>query len=602
LEKSLFFYHISPSINLEKQKHLQNGFLPLLPIEDISLLCMLMIHHLQHIVDLVALCQQKGISHVVISPGSRNAPLTRLFTANKAFTCHSIVDERAAAFYALGISLAIQKPVAIVCTSGTAVLNYAPALAEAFYQHVPLIAITADRPAHLIDQQDNQTIHQTDVYHNYIKGSINLAWPLQSENELAQQHSEISNIIDLAISGIQGPVQINAPISEPLYEELPQPSPFLTISKNTSIHSEKVESSFLETWQKAKRRMVLCGQNTPNEELQQAINILSTENQAVILAEPISNLKGENVISPLDRVLMRVEQANLEEFQPDLLVSFGGPVVSKRLKQWLQKQPNLIHWRIAEQEDEIDTYQNRKAHITGNPSVILGEFARVGKSSESQFLENWQRAMHQSFAADAPFFSAAPFCDASVFHFILNNIPTETTLHLGNSSPVRYAQMYTCQTAKAVYSNRGVSGIDGSLSTASGIATVSEGLHLVLLGDLSFVYDSNALWNRNLSENLRIVVINNGGGGIFRLLPGPSEQDCFENFMEASHPVQIEKLAQAFGVNYLKAENQQELELQYSKFIEQKGPSLLEIVTPNTENPVQFKAHIQKIKNIKSIY
>ena len=558
-----------------------------------------MIHHLQHIVDLVAVCQQKGISHVVISPGSRNAPLTRLFTANKAFTCHSIVDERAAAFYALGISLASQKPVALVCTSGTAVLNYAPALAEAYYQRVPLIAITADRPAHLIDQQDNQTIHQADVYHNYVKGSIQLEWPILSEDELAQQHTDISNIINLAVSGIQGPIQINAPISEPLYEELPQPSPFLTISKNTSIHSEKVESSFVETWQNAKRRMVLCGQNTPNEELQQAINLLLTEYQVVILAEPISNLKGETVISPLDRVLMRVEQANLEEFQPDLLVSFGGPVVSKRLKQWLQKQSNLIHWRISEQEDEIDTYQNRKAHITGNPSVILGEFARVGKSSESQFLENWQRAMHQSFAADAPFFSAAPFCDASVFHFILNNIPTETTLHLGNSSPVRYAQMYSCRTAKAVYSNRGVSGIDGSLSTASGIATVSEGLHLVLLGDLSFVYDSNALWNRNLSENLRIMVINNGGGGIFRLLPGPSEQECFEDFMETSHSVQIEKLAQAFGVNYLKAENQQELELKYSRFIELKGPSLLEIKTSNTENPVQFKAHIQKILNIK---
>ena len=204
--------------------------------------------------------------------------------------------------------------------------------------------------------------------------------------------------------------------------------------------------------------------------------------------------------------------------------------------------------------------------------------------------------MRQSFAADTTFFRAAPFCDASVFHFILNDIPTKATLHLGNSSPVRYAQMYTCQEAKAVYSNRGVSGIDGSLSTASGIATISEGLHVVLLGDLSFVYDSNALWNRNFPENLRIVVINNGGGGIFRLLPGPSEQECFEDFMEASHPVQIEKLAQAFGVNYFRAENQQELELQYSTFIEQKGPSLFEIKTPNTENPVQFKAHIQKIK------
>jgi 2-succinyl-5-enolpyruvyl-6-hydroxy-3-cyclohexene-1-carboxylate synthase len=179
----------------------------------------------------------------------------------------------------------------------------------------------------------------------------------------------------------------------------------------------------------------------------------------------------------------------------------------------------------------------------------------------------------------------------------MNNLPEQVTLHLGNSSPVRYAQLYDCRQASAVYSNRGVSGIDGSLSTASGIATAIGGLHLVLIGDLSFVYDSNALWNRNLSKNLRIVVINNNGGGIFRLLPGPSEQACFEDFMEAQHPVEIEKLAQAFGINYFKADNQIELEQKFHQLIQTEGPSLLEIKTNNIENPIQFKVHIQKIKS-----
>jgi 2-succinyl-5-enolpyruvyl-6-hydroxy-3-cyclohexene-1-carboxylate synthase len=556
-----------------------------------------MIHHLQHIVDLVEICRLKGIEHVVISPGSRNAPLTRLFTANSAFTCHSIVDERAAAFFALGISLGTGKPVAMVCTSGTAVLNYAPAIAEAFYQRVPLVAITADRPAHLIDQQDNQTIKQANVYHNYIKGSINLGWPINSEEELKQQHTEIAEIIDLACSGIKGPVQINVPVSEPLYEALPIPSPFLSISENEKLCSSEIDPSYLEIWNQSKQRLILCGQSQPNEELQQLISKLGKESQAVILAEPISNIKGENIISTIDRVMMRIEQSEVESFQPDLLISFGGPLVSKRLKQWLQKQTDLVHWRIAEEEDEIDTYQNRKALLIGNAVEILKKLTLAGEASEASFISNWKQATIQSFQNDQLFFETAPFSDPSVFQFIMSNLPEQVTLNLGNSSPVRYAQLYDCKKAAAVFSNRGVSGIDGSLSTASGIATVVGGLHLVLIGDLSFVYDSNALWNRNLSKNLRILVINNGGGGIFRLLPGPSDQACFEDFMEAQHPVEIEKLAQAFGINYFKADNQQELEQKFHQFIQSEGPSLLEIKTNNIENPIQFKKHIQHIKS-----
>jgi len=554
------------------------------------------IHIQQYIADLVEICRLKNIEHVVISPGSRNAPLTRLFTANPAFTCHSIVDERSAAFYALGISLGTGKPVAMVCTSGTAVLNYSPAIAEAFYQHVPLVAITADRPAHLIDQQDNQTIHQEDIYRNYIKFSINLNWPIDNLAVLMDQHEKIDKIINFASSGIKGPVHINVPISEPLYEPLPKPSQNIYCSEIETSNNFELNDDFIDSWKRSKRKIVLCGQHTPDKWLHELIGHISTTNQAVVLAEPISNIKGGNIISATDRAMMLVEQSALEEFQPDLLVSFGGPVVSKRMKEWLQKQPNLTHWRISEETDKIDTYQNRKSLIIGNPSEILKIFAEINSQSETVFIEKWQHANHESFANDSAFFQTAAFSDSLVFHFILNNLPKNVTLHLGNSSPVRYAQMYSCQAAKAVYSNRGVSGIDGSLSTASGIATVSEGLHLVLLGDLSFMYDSNALWNRNLSKNLRIVVINNDGGGIFRLLPGPSEQECFEDFMEAKHPVEIEKLAQAFGVTYFIAESQHELEQKFNSFIDTIGPSLLEIKTSNTENPVQFKEHIQQIK------
>ena len=346
-----------------------------------------MVHHLQHIADLTEICRQKGIQHVVISPGSRNAPLVRSFSTNKNFICISIVDERVAAFYALGLSLGSQKAVAMICTSGTAVLNYAPALAEAFYQHVPLVAITADRPHQLIDQQDNQTIHQVNVYQNYVKASMNLNEQLLSEEEHKKQHAEISELIDRASSGVKGPVHINVPVSEPLYQELPAPSPFLTIPKKFISVPGNLSDDFVETWNRSKRRIVLCGQGNPDPVLQKIIDELIEKSQAVVLAEPISNIKGKSIISAIDRVMTIVELSAMEDFNPDLLLSFGGPVVSKRLKLWLQKQPSLTHWRIADEDDSIDTYQNRKALLKGTPAEILKNFSKSGTNSDFSFIE-----------------------------------------------------------------------------------------------------------------------------------------------------------------------------------------------------------------------
>jgi 2-succinyl-5-enolpyruvyl-6-hydroxy-3-cyclohexene-1-carboxylate synthase len=557
-----------------------------------------MIHHLQHIVDLVEICLLKGIVHIVISPGSRNTPLIRKFTANQEFKCHSIVDERSAAFYALGISLATGKPVALICTSGTAVLNYAPALAEAFYQHVPLIAITADRPANLIDQQDNQTIHQKNVYQNYIKGSICLNYPIDSKEKLELQHIEINKIIDFAVSGIKGPVHINVPVEEPLYEILPKPSEFIPISTLPLLTFPDIGFDFINRWNISERRIILCGQNPPDKDLQKIIDKILEEGKAIVLAEPVSNIKGKDLISCVDRIMMLVEQSEPDLFQPDLLISLGGQVVSKRLKQWLQKQPNLIHWRIAEEEDIVDTYQNRKAFLKGKPAEILNYFSSIGNPSFQSFLSIWKQTNINCFQNDSKFFKTAPFSDSSVFNFIVNNVPQNATLHFGNSSPIRYGQMYDCSKSSSVYSNRGVSGIDGCLSTASGIASENEGLQLVIIGDLGFIYDSNALWNRNLSPNLRIILINNQGGGIFRLISDPAKQDYFDSYIEAHHPVDFEKLASAFGIKYSYCNNLKELKKCFPTFIDSdSGAALLEIMTPKMINAVIFMEHIKSIKN-----
>ncbi|HPR30947.1 MAG TPA: 2-succinyl-5-enolpyruvyl-6-hydroxy-3-cyclohexene-1-carboxylic-acid synthase, partial [Prolixibacteraceae bacterium] len=487
-------------------------------------------HHLQHIADLVEICRQKGIRNVVVSPGSRNAPLIERFYSCSEFRLHSCVDERSAGYFALGLSLATQKPVALLCTSGTAALNYSPALAEAFYQHVPLVALTADRPEELIDQQDNQTIRQRNVFRNFVKASLQIERPGSKAYRPKQQHGAIDSILDVAMSGIKGPVHINVPIAEPLYVSLPDPDPGFRIS-SSSTPKYKIPRKLARAWNKHPRRMILCGQMLPDEELNQALNTLAQGMGIVVLAEALSNIRGETILSEIERILMSIDPDD-ERFHPTLLLSFGGPVVSKSFKKWLQKQKNITHFRIAEEMDHIDTYRNISGFIRNKPVSVFQALSAL-PSQTGPFAATWHTLYAQNKNRHKEALDRIPFCDLKVFEQLIALAPENWVLHLGNSSPVRYAQLFDLSKFDQVYANRGVSGIDGCLSTAAGFASQSDKTNLLILGDLSFLYDSNALWNSKLPPNLKIVVIGNGGGGIFRLIPGPSQLKAFEEFIEA---------------------------------------------------------------------
>jgi 2-succinyl-5-enolpyruvyl-6-hydroxy-3-cyclohexene-1-carboxylate synthase len=556
-----------------------------------------MVHHLQHIADLVEICRQKGISQLVVSPGSRNAPLVNLFKANRFFKLHSIVDERVAGFYALGISLACNEPVMLLCTSGTAVLNYAPALAEAYYRHVPLIALTADRPGYLIDQQDNQTIRQSNIFANYIKESISLHTPLTDTYELQTQHYAIDKTINLAVSGIKGPVHINVPIEEPLYSKAPKSLSNIKCNEKTSTVISGVDL-LKQKWVDSNRTIILCGQNALNDEISKTVLNLANNKKAVVLAEPISNIRGDNIHSAIDRILMQIESEKSGIYKPQLLISLGGAVVSKRLKQWLQKFTDLDHIRLSYEEDKIDTYKNLKTNITGDVPGLLKTLVESPTKNNKQYCKLWENASMSSFKKHIEFLKDAPFSDLSVFHHLLKNLPENIVLHLGNSTPVRYAQLFQLNHFKGVFANRGVSGIDGCVSTAAGYASQSNLSNVLIVGDLSFIYDSNALWNKNLPENLKIVVINNKGGGIFRLLPGADKTNGFDEFIETNHYANIEKLADAFGLTFFKGKpGIVELTATFKKFLKHSGAAIFETETPKDINPGVYQSYIEKIKS-----
>jgi 2-succinyl-5-enolpyruvyl-6-hydroxy-3-cyclohexene-1-carboxylate synthase len=524
----------------------------------------------QHISDLAEICHSKGIRRVVISPGSRSAPLIKAFYNVFGESCISIVDERSAAYFALGLALYTQNPVVLICTSGTAVLNYAPAMAEAYYLQVPVVAVTADRPREWIDQQDNQTLRQSNIFNNFIKGSFELPQVIASEDDIWYAQRIINEAIDLSASPCPGPVHINVPLSEPLYGELPPPSEKIRIMQQ--VHPEisvNLPDDMVKEWKQAQRIMIVHGQDIPDSEVSRVLASFHNDGRIMVVAENIANVAGSTVISNSNLVL--VNNRNSNPVFPDLILHSGGQVVSKALTGYLRRAGNAPCWRIGTDRTLIDTFRLVSRYVNLPAGSVYKSLLNQSRTPiDSGYRDIWLKAEGNANRRAAQIIGEAPFSDLRIFNNVLPRINPGTILVLGNSSIIRYSQLFTACANVKYYANRGVSGIDGSVSSAAGIAFASNKPTLAITGDLGFLYDSNALWNRELPANLRILVINNGGGGIFHILKGPSDHPGFKKYIEANHPVNIEKLAGAYGLNYYFAEEEAALD-QWDRFIQDQG-------------------------------
>lgn len=550
----------------------------------------------QHISDLALLLKLHGTEQAVIAPGSRNAPLIQAITKELGDGCVSIVDERSAGYFALGLSLQSQKPVAVVCTSGTAVLNLGPALAEAYYQNIPLIAITADRPCEWIGQQDNQAINQHQTFANFTKLSVDLPVESLNEDELWHSNRMVNEALLKAFSPEFGPVHINVPLREPLYNDLPTPSAKCVKIEKVSSRSFSLPVDFIEKWNSAKSIWILAGQSAPNKELNSAIGDLLADPRIELIAESISNTAIETAIKTPE-VLVAACKKHLLFNQPDVVLYFGGQLVSKRLKNLLRQFKSTEFWLASPSNKIIDTFQSIKGIIQGETTQILEAIANsnlAGKEG-NQTLKQIEESIH---VKANEYLSEVTFSDLHVFHQIQKHIKEEDIVFAGNSSVVRYFQLFK-NAQRAIYSNRGTSGIDGCLSTASGIAHNSTGSVYAIVGDLSFVYDSNALWNKRLPKNLKIILINNQGGGIFSLIPGPKNSSNFSEFFKANHPVSFDKLAAAFGVRYFFARNDQELLDGLHQVQSSDEASVLEI---NTDPAINEKSYAEFYNFLKKSY
>ncbi|WP_109300724.1 2-succinyl-5-enolpyruvyl-6-hydroxy-3-cyclohexene-1-carboxylic-acid synthase [Aquimarina sp. AU474] len=548
---------------------------------------------------LVALCEAKGIDHIVISPGSRNAPLTIGFSEHPKMHCYSIVDERCAAFFALGIAQQLQKPVGLICTSGSALLNYYPAIAEAFYSDIPLVVLSADRPIERIDIGDGQTIRQKNVFENHILYSANLYSEVVTETEIqdlkirqkqreAQKHNEreINLALNKAIEK-KGPVHINVPFYEPLYDKIEEPTIF---PKNIPVEfpqhriSNVLEGEMLQQWNTAKRKMILIGVSSPGMIDQNFINHFAKDPSVLVLTETTSNIHHPSHINCIDQLITSLTLEQFDDLRPDLLLTVGGMVVSKRIKAFLREYQPQSHWHI-DQMKAFDTYFCLSEHIKLRPNSFFSWFLEKTEFVRSEYKTSWISVREQRRIKHEQYLEQVAYTDLKVFESIFDKIPEGQMIQLSNSSTVRYAQLFSLKPSFMVYCNRGTSGIDGSTSTAIGASLASKVPTTLITGDLSFFYDSNALWNDYIPSNFKVIIINNSGGGIFRILPGKEESANFSTYFETAHQLTAEHLSKMFGFIYKSANTYQEVQKGLEQLYEHDDqPRILEIFTPRKEN------------------
>lgn len=542
----------------------------------------------KHSVSLLAdLFIKKGLTDIVISPGSRNAPIILSFANQPQINAISVVDERSASFFALGMAQQKKRAVAIACTSGTATLNYAPAIAEAYYQKIPLLIFTADRPPELIDVGDGQTIRQKDIFKNYIKASFELAEKIDSVAAFDLANKMINRAIDLAHFPEPGPVHINLPFSEPLYNVTDNiiAGTLIEPHNQNKILSENYINKLSNRINNFDKILLIAGQQNKNRELNEILSKLISSKNLVLLTETTSNLFDKNFIGCIDNVLTAIDENEVDNFKPDLLLTFGGQIVSKKIKKFLRQHKPKEHWHISPSGEPQDTYLCLKEVIKSEPLQFFSSITKKLKTANPEFATHWLRKRNRVVERREDFLANIKYSDLQVFDMLLKHIPVETTLHLGNSTPVRYSQLFGTNEFINYHSNRGVSGIDGQVSTAAGSAYASKNINLLITGDLGFFYDSNGLMNQNLTPNLKIIVINNGGGGIFRFIPGPDTSPQLEQFFEARHQWSAEKITEAFNIKYIKASDIQEFLFTLPEFFnEAEKPILLEIFTPEKTN------------------
>lgn len=544
-------------------------------------------------------CYSYQIKHIVISPGSRNAPMAISFSNHPFFECYSIVDERCAAFFAMGIAQQLNKPVALICTSGSALLNYYPAISEAFYSQIPLVVLSADRPVELVDIGDGQTIRQSKVFANHVVAEVDLLNNIVFNKDLFLANDILLKKAISSSINYNLPAHINIPLYEPLYNTVKvKLKGQFKVALPTKIKQFSLKKEVLHIWNTAEKILVLVGVLPPNSVVQLLLEQLLENPAVVIMSETTSNLHHPRIITGIDKLIAAFNENEKQLFQPQVLLTFGGMVVSKKIKVFLRKYQPKVHWHVDEQR-AYNTYFCLSNHFKTTINNFITQLPRNNQqlNQSLNYQKKWLQEFQQRRSGHQQYLKKIPYCDLKVFSEIFNCLELNICLQLSNSSTIRYSQLFDISANLEVFCNRGTSGIDGSSSTAIGAASILHKPTVLITGDLSFLYDSNALWNNYIPQNFKIIVINNSGGGIFRILPGDKSANYFEQFLETKHNHTAQHLARMYNFEYLKGDEKNFIDV-IEQFVQKTGNIILEIFTPSTINDVILLKYFTEIREI----
>lgn len=567
----------------------------------------------QPIHDIAAICAQRGIHYAVLCPGSRCAPLTLAFTRHPSIYAKTFSDERSAAFVGLGIAQQTKTPAILVCTSGSAGYNFAPAIAEAFFSHTPLLIFTSDRPPEWINQHDGQTLFQPDMFGQHVKKSYNLPIDYEHPDCVWAIHRIINEAINLSLQEPPGPVHINTPFREPLYPRKDEDSSF---SSSVRVIEELPSSFDITTDQKQFLQknfnrfynvLVVAGQEDYDASLLSALNDFLRVYNTPVAADIISNLHPiEKVIRYSDVFLSQASDDLKKTLRPDLLITFGKSVISKHLKLFLRKYKPAEHWHFQPYGKVADTYQSVTHVIQTVPSKAFQYLSTIPREEtfenqkQNNFYKLWEVEERRMVRTFTEFFPAPEFGELEVVKEVLENLPEHCNLHLANSMSVRYANMVGLkahQKGIRVFANRGTSGIDGCTSTVVGHCLDNSTPNVLITGDMAFFYDRNAFWHNYPLPNLRIVVLNNHGGIIFGLIDGPSSLPESDVYFITQQKLNAKKLCEEFEFDHLRLDNRRKIKNLLKDFFEfDSRTKILELETDTESNRTIFENLKKKIK------
>ena len=559
-------------------------------------------NRLQPIYDIAALCAARNIHQAILCPGSRNAPLILAFSRHPDIHCKSITDERSAAFIALGIGQQLKRPAVVVSTSGSAAFNFAPAVSEAYFARIPLLIFTADRPTEWVGQQDGQTIIQHNIFGSHVKRSYQLPQEYDHHDNQWAINRMVNEAISLSQEFPSGPVHINVPLREPLYPGDHQTG----YSENIRVINElrptyegdnSIIAEVKEKWSAARSVLFVAGQQA-DDDLRSSVSQVCRRLNVPLIGDVLSNFHTEaETIRYADLILGSASPAVLESLRPELLVTFGESSISKNLKSFLRTHKPKWHWHVQQAGDIADTFQSITTVLRMSPRSFFNSLADLSFPPsfdirvQDTFCKRWRHAEKTTSQSLDRFYPQAKLGEAEVVFSVLRNLPATCNVHLANSMSVRYATqagLLAHQKGVHVYANRGTSGIDGCNSTAVGHALVSDVPNVLITGDLAFFYDRNAFWHNYRIPNLHILLLNNHGGGIFKMIDGPGNIPELDDFLVTKQSLTARKLCEEFSFDYSQLDSRENLDSTVRHLLQPSGCTRL----------LEFNSEVETNKHI----